>query len=234
MSTPSAKDLLAQADRLMRQRTPEELPVLTDLVVEEIEFHSLPDRMDEVIPTHSRPAWAPTQAKAPAPPSPPVQTAPPSAPMQAATARIAVPVSPPTAAHVAPPMQPSPVANSDLLGMRPPLLRESAPQTSSPAGPNTITAAANVREQFNAQLITKLEELQHGVYSQVMQQLELHAGGSLKEHIRKSLEPALIAIAGDIAQQVAEDAANQVREVLSRSVDAEITRLREQLSKRRF
>ena len=38
MSTPAAKDLLAQADRMMRQRVPEELPVLTDLIVEEIEI----------------------------------------------------------------------------------------------------------------------------------------------------------------------------------------------------
>ena len=59
MSLPTAKDLLAQADRLMRQRTPEELPVLTDLVIEEIEIPSLSERMDEVIPTRARRAWTP-------------------------------------------------------------------------------------------------------------------------------------------------------------------------------
>ena len=35
MSNTVAEDLFAQADRLMKQRSPEELPALTDLVVEE-------------------------------------------------------------------------------------------------------------------------------------------------------------------------------------------------------
>ena len=34
MSTPAAKICLRKADRMMRQRVPEELPVLTDLIVE--------------------------------------------------------------------------------------------------------------------------------------------------------------------------------------------------------
>lgn len=99
--------------------------------------------------------------------------------------------------------------------------------------PTTVTAVANVRDQFNAQLLTKLEELQHGVYSQVMQQLEIYAAGSLKDHVRDMLLPALTDIVRDIATQVAEDTATQVREVVSKAVDSEIARLREQLSKRR-
>ena len=105
--------------------------------------------------------------------------------------------------------------------------------TSISASPITANAVANVREQFNAQLMAKLEELHHSVFSQVMQQLELHAAGSLKAHIRDTLAPALIDMAREIAEQVAEDTSTQVRDVVSKAVDSEIVRLREQLSKRR-
>jgi hypothetical protein len=203
MSTPTAKDLLAQADRLMRQRTPEELPVLTDLVVEEIEFTSLTDRMDDVIPTNARPAWAPAQSSvvtvAPPPPRP-------SAP-------------PPVAQRTTPTPSPAPVAVPAARAMVEPL--------------GAASASANPRDQFNAMLLAKLEEMQHGVYSQVMQQLEIHASGSLKNHLRETLLPALTDIARDIAEQVADDTATQVREVVSKAVDSEIARLREQLTKRR-
>ena len=236
MSTPTAKDLLAQADRLMRQRTPEELPVLTDLVIEEIELTSLSDRMDEVIPTHARPSWLPAMpasAKAPvasaaAPPivAPMAAPAPPRPAVRAAVA--AAPVSTPVAAG--PVASPQPLA--ELYAGRPrlPITDVSA---SSPSGPNTQTAIVNVREQFNEQLLAKLEELQHSVFSQVMQKLELHAAGSLKTNLRDTLEPALIGIARDLAEQVAEDTSAQVRAVVSDAVDAEIARLREQLSKKR-
>ena len=237
MSTPTAKDLLAQADRLMRQRTPEELPVLTDLVIEEIELTSLSDRMDEVIPTHSRPSWMPalpaaTKASAPTPVAP-VATAPVSAPVSVRAPVGAAPISVPAPAGIAP----SAVAGSqplaELFARRP-----SAPQDSfAPAAPSSIpkahTTAVNVRDQFNEQLLAKLEELQHSVFSQVMQKLELYAAGSLKTSLRETLEPALINIARDVAEQVAEDTSTQVRAVVSDAVDAEIARLREQLSKKR-
>ena len=161
MSAPTAKELLAQADRLMRHRTPEELPVLTDLVIEEIEIPSLSDRMDDVIPTHSRPVGT----------------------------------------------------TSD--------------------GRDTQTPVLSAREQFNEQLLAKMEELQHSVFSQVMQKLEISASGSLKAHLRQTLEPALIGIARDLAEQVAEDTATQVRQVVSDAVDAEIARLRAQFAKKR-
>ena len=67
-----------------------------------------------------------------------------------------------------------------------------------------------------------------------MQKLEVHAAGSLKTHLRQTLEPALIGIARDLADQVAEDTATQVRQVVSDTVDAEIARLREQFAKKRF
>ena len=220
MSTPTAKDLLAQADRLMRQRTPEELPVLTDLVIEEIEITSLTDRMDDLIPTHARPAWLPE----------PLKPAPPAAPVPPAVAPAPLPMQPQQRPD-APPVDMRNAITSDVLGVRPSLRHDA--HLSPVSDPTTVTAVASVRDQFNAQLLTKLEELQHGVYSQVMQQLEIYAAGSLKDHVRDMLLPALTDIARDIAAQVAEDTSTQVREVVSKAVESEIARLREQLSKRR-
>ena len=186
MSTPTAKDLLAQADRLMRQRTPEELPVLTDLVIEEIELPSPSNRNDDV-------DLSP-------PPMRPQQT-------------------------LAPTAKPPATSPERLLPM---------PALAALDGPNTQTAIASVREKFNEQLMARMEELQHSVFSQVMQKLEIHAAGSLKTHLRETLEPSLLGIARDLAEQVAEDTASRVRQVVSDAVDAEISRLREQFSKKRF
>lgn len=233
MSTPTAKDLLAQADRLMRQRAPEELPVLTDLVIEEIEIHSLSDRMDEVIPTSARPSAIPAQ---------------PSSAMAIAIA-IAKPTTPPQAAmRVAPapssevsplvafaaPVAPRSPPLAELFAGRPRPPQEANAPSAASGGPNTQTALNSVREQFNEQLLAKLEELQHSVFSQVMQKLEIHAAGSLQTHLRQTLEPALIGIAHELAEQVAVDTATQVRQVVSDAVDAEIARLREQFGKKRF
>ena len=238
MSSPTAKELLAQADRLMRQRTPEELPVLTDLVIEEIEIPSISDRMDEVIPTHARPSWMPASPIAKS-----AATAATSAPLIAP--RVAPTPSPPASAQPPPPAAPTLAAPVAALFERSPPLSElfasrSRPQHEAQSaqamseGPNTQTAMANVREKFNEQLLAKMEELQHSVFSQVMQKLEIHATGSLKTHLRQTLEPALIGIARDLAEQVAEDTATQVRQVVSDAVDAEIARLREQFAKKRF
>ena len=245
MSTPTAKDLLAQADRLMRQRTPEELPVLTDLVIEEIEITSLTDRMDDVIPIHARPAWAPVPA-----PAQPASASPAPNPHLAAPQRVSAPAFTPAAPVMAPAVAPRPAAPPpparavpapapaaanvvDVFGVLPRMTHDAPSAAVVAAGPTTVTAMVNVREQFNAQLLTKMEEIQHGVYSQVMQQLEIYASGSLKTHLREMLMPALTDIARDIAEQVAEDTSNQVREVVSKAVDSEIARLREQLAKRR-
>jgi len=238
MSTPTAKDLLAQADRLMRQRTPEELPVLTDLVIEEIELTSLSDRMDEVIPTHARPSWMPAlpataKASVPSPVAPAVAvpvaaaaTAP--APVRAALAAASI-SAPAVAASAVAGSQPL----ADLFARRPRVPPDSYAAAVSSSGPNAQTATVSVREQFNEHLLAKLEELQHSVFSQVMQKLELHAAGSLKTNLRETLEPALISIARDLAEQVSEDTSAQVRAVVSDAVDAEIARLREQLNKKR-
>jgi hypothetical protein len=242
MTTPTAKDLLAQADRLMKQRTPEELPVLTDLVIEEIELTSLTDRMDDVIPTHASPAWASVQARpalAAAAPNPYL-----AAPPRVSAADVAPPVMAPSmyAHDTAPPAQEmatlAAVNVVDALGVLPRMTPE-APLNSfagahaATATSATATTGVNARDQFNAQLLTKLEEMQHGVYSQVMQQLEIYASGALKAHLRDTLLPALTDIARDIATQVAEDTSNQVREVVSKAVDSEIARLREQLAAKR-
>ncbi len=223
MSTPTAKELLAQADRLMRQRTPEELPVLTDLVIEEIEIPSLSDRMDEVIPTHSRPAWMPSLSAA-SHAIPP--TAKPAA-MQPAPA----PIAPAQAAAAQ--SERSPPLSELFAGRSQP--KQGAPSAGlTPEGPNSQTAMFSVREKFNEQMLAKMEELQHSVFSQVMQKLEIQASGSLKVHLRQTLEPVLIGIARDLAEQVAEDTAAQVRQVVSDAVDAEIARLREQFAKKRL
>ena len=238
MSTPTAKDLLAQADRLMRQRTPEELPVLTDLVIEEIELTSLSGRMNEVIPTHSRPSWMPAQpasssaakpVQSPTVSAPAVPVPSPSAWVQPARAL----ATPATSAPVTGQLERSPPLSELFAGRARPQQEASAAQATA-EGPTTQTALANVREKFNEQLLAKMEELQHSVFSQVMQKLELHAAGSLKTHLRETLEPALIGIARDLAEQVAEDTATQVRQVVSDAVDAEIARLREQFAKKRF
>ena len=197
MSTPAAKDLLAQADHMMRPRVPEELPLLTDLVVEEIEIGDTGFARPPAMPV-ARPQSAPVRPPAPVPAH--------------AVAASSVGAAPRAVQSLAP---------HDALA---------ATSVSSP--PNTATGAS-AREQFNALLISRLDEMRHGVYSQVMQQLELHAAGSLQTHLRESLTTALAHIAREIADQVAEDTSAQVRDVVSRAVDAEIARLREQLSKRR-
>jgi len=213
MSTPTAKDLLAQADRLMRQRTPEELPVLTDLVIEEIEITSLTERMDDTTPSHARPAL--TQPAPAAVPPNPYRAAPPDV---AVSARVAAAV------------------DADVFGMLPRIAHHAPTRALAASGESAATTAAsgsNAREQFNAQLVAKLEEMQHGVYSQVMQQLEIYASGTLKAHLRDTLLAVLTDIARDIANQVAEDTSNQVREVVSKAVESEIARLREQLAAKR-
>ena len=228
MSTPTAKDLLAQADRLMRQRTPEELPVLTDLVIEEIDIPSLSERMDDVIPTRSRASWMLAQGLAPSP-----NAVAPTSP-HLATAPATQPITPPAQLSSAPGLlerSPPPAA---LFSAHSQPSQDRTASASISGSPNTHTAMASVREQFNEQLLARMEEMRHSVFSQVMQKLEIHAAGSLKTHLRQTLEQALIGIARELAEQVAEDTAAQVREVVSNTMDAEIARLREQLAKKRF
>ena len=239
MSNTAAKDLLAQADRLMKQRLPEELPVLTDLVVEEIEIPSL-DRTISVggqvfgPDDFPRPARAPAQPPAGgAPVAAPAVVPPPAAvPLDAipvVTERVFAPATPPVASVAAASPVPAPAV---VPAPAAPAVSPSSPAlVGDPSA--ALTSIPNVREQFNAQLATKLEELRHAVFNQAMQQLELHADGNLKKHLRDSLSSALAELVQDIADQVAEDTASRVREVVGRAVDTEIARLREQLSKRR-
>ncbi|TAG66689.1 MAG: hypothetical protein EAZ24_16035 [Burkholderiales bacterium] len=94
-------------------------------------------------------------------------------------------------------------------------------------------AATYTREQFDKAVATKLEELGHAVYSQVMQQLELHAAGELKRRLREALEPALMQVSLDIAAQVADETSNQIQSVVTIAVEAEVARLREQIQAKR-
>ena len=52
------------------------------------------------------------------------------------------------------------------------------------------------------------------MFNQAMQQLELHADGSLKNTRAISLSSALVEVVHDLADQVAEDTAARVREVV--------------------
>ena len=234
MTAPTAKELLAQADRLMRRRepgAPEELPVLTDLVVEEIEMPSLEFSFDAPPPV----APLPKVARAPAPT--PAKVSPPAPKIDYVTLdEMIAPVAAPAATA---PLEPA------LTAVMPAAVPAPAPEpavalapAAALAGPTTPPAAPqaavpNVREQFNAQIVAKLEEVRHAVFNQAMQQLELHADGGLKHHLRESLTERLVPVVDDIVQSVIEETTQQVREVVARAVDAEIARLREQLSRKR-
>jgi hypothetical protein len=89
------------------------------------------------------------------------------------------------------------------------------------------------REQFDAAVAAKLDQMAHSVYSQVMQQLELTATGQMKRKLREALEPALTQVALDIAAQVAEETSLQVQDVVSNAVEKEVARLREQIQNKR-
>ena len=234
MTAPTAKELLAQADRLMRRRepgAPEELPVLTDLVVEEIEMPSLEFSFDAPPPVAplpkvaTAPAPIPAKVSAPAPEIDYVTLDEMIAPVAAPAAT--APLEPALTA-VMPAAVPAP-APEPAVALAP--AAALAGPTTPPAAPQA--AVPNVREQFNAQIVAKLEEVRHAVFNQAMQQLELHADGGLKHHLRESLTERLVPVVDDIVQSVIEETTQQVREVVARAVDAEIARLREQLSRKR-
>ena len=242
-AAPTAKELLAQADRLMRRRepgAPEELPVLTDLVVEEIEMPSLEFSFDAPPP---RPAASvpkaenlPTLAAEPAEPTKPTKPTPPALELDYVTLDEMVAPAP-TSALVVPVAQPEIQASPDDVASTPaasaaPGVVASSERVTAP-NPTPTAVIPNVREQFNAQIVAKLEEVRHAVFNQAMQQLELHADGGLKHHLRESLNERLVPVVEDIVQSVIEETTQQVREVVARAVDAEIARLREQLSRKR-
>jgi hypothetical protein len=270
MSNLSAKELLAQADQLMRRTRPaDDLPVLTELVRDtELQPPMLEERIDNedaifsfedmalpeadaldlteamaLLPalTQAAPAapaepdYAPPQAA----PTPPISAYfAPSQPTVAMSSWTASPISTPTgelATSAAVHSQTEPTFRdlSASTSIASPII------TSSESSPTQVLAstapptALYSREQFDAMLVTKLEEIQHSVYSQVMQQLELHATGRMRENLRASLEPTLKLIVDEIAAQVVDETAIQMQSVISNSVDAEVARLREQLTKRR-
>ena len=230
-AAPTAKELLAQADRLMRRRepgAPEELPVLTDLVVEEIEMPSLEFSFD------APPRPAASVPKAENLPTLAAEPTPPALELDYVTLDEIVA---PTSALVAPVVQPESQASpadvaTTLAASAAPRVVASSERVTVP-NPTSTAAIPNVREQFNAQIVAKLEEVRHAVFNQAMQQLELHADGGLKHHLRESLNERLVPVVEDIVQSAIEETTQQVREVVARAVDAEIARLREQLSRKR-
>ena len=80
-----------------------------------------------------------------------------------------------------------------------PASRDSVSYTPIATPPNTTTGAS-AREQFNTLLISRLEEMRHSVCSQVMQQLELHAAGSLKNTSARIVDGSAGRHRRDIAQ----------------------------------
>ncbi len=175
MSTPSAKDLLEQADQLIRRSraTGADLPVLTELISD--------------APAYSNPS--PTD------------------------------IIPDLTEFVGERAGDVPKALSPSAGAR--------------AVPGQASGATYTREQFDAAIHAKLEQVQHSVYSQVMQQLELHATGEMKRRLREALEPALTQVALDIAAQVSEETSIQVQSIVSSAVENEVARLREQIESKR-
>ena len=186
MTAPTAKELLAQADRLMRRRepgAPEELPVLTDLVVEEIEMPSLEFSFDAPPPVAPLPKVASAPAPIPAKVSPPApeidyvtldeMIAPAAAPTATAPLEPAL-----TAVMLAPVPAPAP---APALALAP--VTTLADSATPPAAHQA--AVPNVREQFNAQIVAKLEEVRHAVFNQPCSNSSCTDGG-LKHRVSRS------------------------------------------------
>jgi hypothetical protein len=221
MTNTTAKTLLAQADQLMRRpRPPEDLPVLTDLV----RASTPPQRTPAPQPSNARRESAPPEldervdepaSYAGAIPLPEVEELSVQASRDARASFSSSPSRTPEPA----PTRPIPAAAPTA---------ENAPPRPSADAPLGVT-----RDQLNAMLIKRLEQMQHSVYSQVMQQLELHANGRMKENLVSVLVPALSTLANDIATRVAEDTANQMQNVIADAVEKEVARLRDQLSQKR-
>jgi hypothetical protein len=219
MTTPSAKDLLAQADELIRRtRSPADLPVLTELVGD---------------PSHQK---SPTRV------NPAIEVIPDLTDM----------VEPPMSRNRTKPLEVEEISFEefkrevrgerrepslgfdDRLGV-PHEIFPSAVKPSPVSSPiaQSEGSTSYTRDQFHAAVAAKLEQMQHSVYSQVMQQLELHATGEMKRKLREALEPALTQVALDLAAQVAEETSIQVQQIVANAVDDEVARLREQIQNKR-
>jgi hypothetical protein len=199
MSNSTAKDLLEQADRLIRRpKASEDVPVLTDMVGGQTIATgrtAIPDLVDRVDRIEERGAPTP---------------------------RIDLP-------------EVEELSMSDFRRAvsgerREPSLNASR-ATRAPA--TASDGALYTREQFDQAVLAKLEQMQHSVYSQVMQQLELHATGEMKKNLREALEPALTQVALDIAAQVADETAVQMQSIIANAVENEVARLREQIQTKR-
>lgn len=206
MSNSTAKDLLEQADRLIRRpKASEDVPVLTDMVGgqtlsprNKVSIPDLTDRIDDgdIFPSRAD--------------LPEVEE------LSMVDFRRAAEGS----------------RREPTIGVG-----TNSASAHSSGGARVARAAAEAstytREQFDAAVAAKLEQMQHSVYSQVMQQLELHATGEMKRMLREALEPALTQVALDIAAQVADETAVQVQSIVANAVENEVARLREQIQSKR-
>jgi hypothetical protein len=227
MTTPSAKDLLAQADEIMRRtRASADLPVLTELVTETPRSKPASPRLDasvEGIPDLTE--LIETPAKRDAGDTLEVEEISfEEFKREALTERRDPSLGLDDSAAAMHEIFPSQIkASANTLQRSASALRSD--------GDNTATYT---KAQFDAAVAAKLEQMQHSVYSQVMQQLELHATGEMKRNLREALEPALTQVALDLAAQVAEETSIQMQQIISNAVEGEVARLREQiLNKRR-
>jgi hypothetical protein len=244
VSNPTAKELLAQADQLMRRARPaDDLPVLTELVrdpeslpptleeriEEEISVFTFDDLDLPEVDAFDAPVGSPAQsiellkAALVAPASAPASN---YASAAAAAVAPAAPIAAPTWTSASPIAMTAASAQPSVVA---PVVATSAPVLLPLSGADALYT----RQQFDAMLATKLEEVQHSVYSQVMQQLELHTTGRMRENLRAALAPTVQLIVDEITSQVADETAIQMQSVVANAVDAELARLREQLSKKR-
>ncbi len=247
MSNPTAKELLAQADQLMRRARPaDDLPVLTELVRD---TESLPPTLEERI-EDDIPIFTFDDMDLPEvevldlpvtnlaqPPQLPQATFATSASAQILSSAVAAEPSVPNAVVLTPASTLPTWTSASPIAMAAPMQSSAVAPVIAISDPVALptpgSSALYTREQFDAMLATKLEEVQHSVYSQVMQQLELHTTGRMRENLRASLAPTVQLIVDEITSQVADETAIQMQSVVANAVDAELARLREQLGKKR-
>jgi hypothetical protein len=234
MTTPSAKDLLAQADELIRRtRAPADLPVLTELVTETARqktpsraspnVQSIPDLTELIETPPGFDGGAPLEVE---------EISFDEFRREALNERRESQTNERREPSLG--LRDSSPAMHEIFPSQIKASAESAARSATPARSDGDNTATYTKVQFETAVAAKLEQMQHSVYSQVMQQLELHATGEMKRKLREALEPALTQVALDLAAQVAEETSIQMQQIVSNAVENEVARLREQiLNKRR-
>jgi flagellar biosynthesis/type III secretory pathway protein FliH len=226
MTTPSAKDLLAQADELIRRtRAPADLPVLTELVTETprskptsrlaASVEGIPDLTELIETPAKRDAGDTLEVE---------EISFEEFKREALNERREPSLG----------LDDSAPAMHEIFPSQIKAFADASQRSASALRSDGDNTATYTKAQFETAVAAKLEQMQHSVYSQVMQQLELHATGEMKRNLREALEPALTQVALDLAAQVAEETSIQMQQIISNAVENEVARLREQiLNKRR-